>query len=112
MRVLGLAVLVWLAACRPALMFVPAKLPQATVGKPYQARIEVRGGETPVGNIWAGSMPPGLVLTYDRDRRDGIGWIHGTPTVAGRSTITVEAWCYGTNWTGQTGAHEYELVVR
>jgi hypothetical protein len=45
--------IVLLAACRPALSFAPDRLPDATVGQPYHATIEVSGGETPVGNISA-----------------------------------------------------------
>jgi hypothetical protein len=101
-----------LAACgQPALTFAPAKLPDATVGQPYHATIEVSGGETPVGNISAAPLPPGLTLSYD-ESRDGIASIDGTPTTAGRTSITVDAWCYGTNRAGQTGKRVYELVVR
>jgi hypothetical protein len=103
--------IVLLAACRPALSFAPDRLPDATVGQPYHATIEVSGGETPVGNISATPLPPGLTLAYDRDRRDGTASIDGTPTTAGRTSITVDAWCYGTNRAGQTGKRVYELVV-
>ncbi|TMQ06764.1 MAG: hypothetical protein E6J90_05040 [Deltaproteobacteria bacterium] len=102
--------IVLLAACRPALSFVPDKLPDATVGQPYHATIEVSGGETPVGNISAAPLPSGLTLAYDRSR-NGIASIDGTPTTAGRTSITVDAWCYGTNRAGQTGRHVYELFV-
>jgi hypothetical protein len=102
--------IVLLAACgRAALTFAPARLPDATVGQPYHATIEVSGGETPVGNI-AAALPPGLTLAYDKSH-DGIASIDGTPTTAGRVSITVDAWCYGTNRAGQTGKHVYELVV-
>jgi hypothetical protein len=103
--------IVLLAACgRPALTFAPTTLPAATVGQPYHATIEISGGETPVGNISAASLPPRLALAYDKSR-DGNASIDGTPTTAGRTSITVEAWCYGTNRAGQTGKHVYELVV-
>jgi len=103
--------IVLLAACgRSALTFAPEKLPDATVGQPYHATIEVSGGETPVGNISAAPLPPGLTLAYDRSH-NGIASIDGTPTIAGRTSITVDAWCYGTNRPGQTGKHLYELVV-
>jgi hypothetical protein len=49
-----------LAACgRPVLTFMPDRLPEATVGQPYHATIEVSGGETPVGNISAAPCLPG-----------------------------------------------------
>jgi hypothetical protein len=103
--------IVLLAACgRPALTFAPHNLPDATVGQPYHATIEVSGGETPVGNVSAAPLPPGLTLAYDKSR-DGHASIDGTPTTAGRTSITVDAWCYGTNRVGQTGKHVYELVV-
>ena len=104
--------LVMLAACRPALTFVPDRLPDATVGQPYHASIEVGGGETPVGNIYATTpMPPGLTIHYDRDARSGTAVIDGTPTATGNAKFTIEAWCYGTNRAGQTGSHDFELVV-
>lgn len=104
--------IVLLAACgRPALTFAPEKLRDATVGQPYHATIEISGGETPVGDISAVPLPPGLTLTYDKKRDDGIASLDGTPTVAGRTSFTVDAWCYGTNRPGQTGKHVYELVV-
>jgi hypothetical protein len=102
--------IVLLAACRPALTFAPDRLPDATVGQPYHATIEVSGGKTPVGSISAAPLPPGLTLSYDK-RGDEIASIDGTPTTAGRVSITVDAWCYGTNRGGQTGQHVYELVV-
>jgi hypothetical protein len=106
-----LASVVLLAACsQPALTFVPEKLPDATVGQPYHVVLEVSGGKTPVGNISAAPMPPGLVLTY-RQKYDDTASIDGTPTEAGRTSITVEAWCYGTNRSGQSGKRVYELVV-
>jgi hypothetical protein len=106
-----LASLVLLAACsQPALTFAPEKLPDATVGQPYHVVIEVSGGKTPVANISAAPLPPGLTLTY-ANKHDETASIDGTPTEAGRTSITVEAWCYGTNRRGQTGKRVYELVV-
>jgi hypothetical protein len=103
--------IVLLAACgRPALLFAPNKLPDATVGQPCHATIEVSGGETPVGNLSAAPLPPGVTLAYD-ESRNGIAWIDGTPTTVGRTSTTVDAWCHGTNRVGQTGKHVYELVV-
>ena len=102
---------VLLAACsQPALTFAPDKLPDATVGQPYHVVIGVAGGTTPVGNISAAPLPSGLVLTYRR-KPDETASIDGTPTAAGRTSITVDAWCYGTNRVGQSGKRVYELVV-
>lgn len=101
-----------LAACgRPALTFAPDTLPEATVSQPYHATIQVSGGETPVGGISAAPLPPGLALAYDRSH-NGVASIDGTPTTAGRVAVTVNAWCFGTNQSGQTGRRTYELVVR
>ncbi len=102
-----------LMSCRASLSFGPDQLPEATVGQPYHVTITVQGGDTPVGGIYTETaLPPGLTLTYDKDRRDGTASIDGTPTVAGKTSVTVEAWCYGTNRSGQTGKQSYELVVR
>jgi hypothetical protein len=104
--------IILLAACgRPSLTFAPERLRDATVGQPYHATIKITGGETPVGGITALPLPPGLTLTYDERRDNGIASIDGTPTVAGRTSLTVDAWCYGTNTPGQTDKHVYELVV-
>lgn len=99
-----------LVACKPALRFVPDTLPGAMVGQPYHATIQISRNETPVGNISAAALPPGLTLTFDKAHE--IASLDGTPTAAGRTSITVEAWCYGTNFAGQTASHVYELVVR
>jgi hypothetical protein len=104
----------FLAACdwRPALSFAPTALPDATVGQPYSVEITVSGNQTPVGDLYpAGALPPGLSLPYDQDTHSSSATLSGTPTTAGTYQLTVSAWCLGTNISGQTGSHEYTLVV-
>jgi hypothetical protein len=111
----SLAILLSTSFCiltpRPALEFLPDKLPAAQVGQPYQVDILVSRNVTPVGNysISDGALPPGLQLVMDRTLR--IGRIKGTPTQAGTYKITVSVWCLGTNVNGQTGEKQYTLVV-
>ena len=112
----GLLLAAALLACRggqrPALVFAPAELPEAQVGKAYAASISISGNVTPVGSMSVDSstLPTGLEFSFDETTRAAT--ISGTPTVSGTFKITVSAWCYGTNVSGQTGEHEYELVVR
>ncbi len=83
----GLVVLLSTTFCsltpRPALQFMPDKMPDATVGYPYNVEILVAGNVTPVGNYsistgrsrpdWISawmktSTPPGSpVLRFGRD---------------------------------------------
>ena len=96
---------------RPALEFLPDKLPVAQVGQPYQVDILITRKMTPVGSysITDGALPPGLHLVMDQNTR--IGRISGTPTQAGMVKFTVSVWCLGTNVNGQTGNKQYTLVV-
>jgi len=102
-------------ACRddvtPPLRFVPTELPEAQVGRPYQATITVVGNRTPVFRIEVvdGELPAGLALHYEPD--DNFAEINGIPSVPGESEFTILAACYGTNVTGQTGQQHYELSV-
>ena len=111
----GLAVLLSSTFCiltpRPALEFLPAQLPAARVGQPYQVDILVSRNVTPVGDysVSEGSLPRGLTLVMDQNLR--IGRISGTPTQAGTYKFTVSVWCLGTNVSGQTGDKQYTLVV-
>lgn len=111
----SLAILLSTSFCiltpRPALEFMPDKLPAARLGQPYQVDILVARNVTPVGNygIADGALPPGLQLTMDQTTR--IGRISGTPTQAGTYKFTVSVWCLGTNVNGQTGEKQYNLIV-
>ena len=96
---------------RPALSFAPEILPNGTVGQPYSAVIAITGNETPVGDIsTADALPPGLTLVYG-NRGDSSAQLIGTPTLAGSYPLTISAWCLGTNVSGQTGSHQYTVVV-
>lgn len=95
-----------------SLIFSPSELPEAQVGRPYQATITVSGNETPVFSIVIGSgeLPPGLLLAYQEN--DSTAIIEGTPEEAGEFRFTIQAYCYGTNVSGQTGEQRYELLVK
>jgi hypothetical protein len=113
----GLAVLLSTSFCiltsltRPALQFLPDKLPDARVGQPYKVDILIAKNVTPVDNysISAGALPPGLELVVDTQLRTAK--IAGTPNQAGTFEFTVSVWCLGTNVSGQTGDKQYTLVV-
>ena len=111
----SLAILLSTSFCiltpRPALEFLPDKLPVAQVGQPYQVDILVARNMTPVGSysISDGALPPGLQMVMGRTLR--IGRISGTPTQAGMVKFSVSVWCLGTNINGQTGDKQYTLVV-
>ena len=118
----GLALLIGLALvalvalgctnARPALVFAPDELPPASVGTPYQADISIDRNETPVGgaSVAPGTLPDGLTLELLPGQVDVVR-IAGTPTTAGTYPITVSVWCFGTNVNGQTGEHEYRIIV-
>jgi hypothetical protein len=112
--VLALALVV-LAGCgkdrRPALQFTPDALPDGQVGQPYHVEIGVGGHHTPVGGMGAAGLPPGLVFTfYQRAAYPAV--LEGVPTQPGTYVLKVDAWCYGTNVSGQTGGREYRIVIR
>jgi len=111
----GLAVFLSTTFCiitpRPALQFLPEKLPDARVGQSFKVEIVISGNVTPVGNysISAGALPPGLDLIWDEQNRTGK--LTGIPAQAGTYQFTVSVWCLGTNVGGQTGDKRYSLVV-
>jgi hypothetical protein len=96
---------------RPALQFLPEKMPDAKVGSLYKVELVITGNVTPVGNysISIGALPPGLELIIDEQLHTAR--IGGTPTQSGSYQFTVSVWCYGTNVSGQTGEKQYTLVV-
>jgi len=102
------------AACRrdnrPALLFLPTELPEAQVGEAFQVTIAVSQNQTPVDNIYmsGGSLPAGLEFT---NAGNDTAEIHGLPQESGTFEFTIEAWCLGTNISGQTGAKNYTLIV-
>ncbi|HEY5138028.1 MAG TPA: putative Ig domain-containing protein [Methylococcales bacterium] len=96
---------------RPALQFLPDKMPDAKVGSLYIVEFVITGNVTPVGNysISAGALPPGLELIMEEQLHTAR--ISGTPTQSGSYNFIVSVWCYGTNVSGQTGDKQYTLVV-
>ena len=112
---LATALATTLVACtvRPALTFSPEALPDGAVGQPYSVAISIGANQTPVGDIYAeGALPPGLALPFDRNAPSSTATLSGTPTEAGTYQLTISAWCLGTNVSGQTGSHQYTIVVR
>ena len=111
----GLLVLLSTTFClvtpRPALSFLPDKMPDAQVRVPYKVDILITGNTTPAGNysISDGTLPPGLELVMDEQLHTA--WISGTPSQAGTFEFTISVWCYGTNVSGQTGDKQYMLLV-
>ena len=104
-------------ACRggggPAVLaFSPDQLPPATAGQPYQVLITVSQNTTPVFQMSVGQadLPPGLSFAFIRNQN--AAEISGTPQRAGTYHFTVSAYCFGTNVSGQTGHHDYQLVVQ
>jgi hypothetical protein len=97
---------------KPALSFSPASLPQAYVGKAYQVNINISQNSTPVGSLTVekGNLPPGLTLQFNKGTDSGV--ITGTPTEAGSFKFTLNVWCMGTNSPGQTGSHDYTILVK
>jgi len=98
---------------RPPLQFSPATLPDAQVGSSYAATITVSQAVTPVGgaSVQDGALPAGLNLVLAKEPINTIQ-ISGTPTVAGTFSFTIDAWCYGTQVSGQTATPGYTLVVK
>ena len=111
----------WLAAAlvgcggggRAALAFQPGQLPTGIVGVDYAETVTVTQNETPVGDIYvaSGSLPPGLELDFERGGTNSTAQITGTPTAAGSYEFTDQAWCLGTNVSGQTGKKTYKIEI-
>jgi hypothetical protein len=104
-------------ACRgaggpPALVFSPDQLPPASAGQPYSAIITVTSNVSPVSQMSVGlaDLPPGLNFTFIRSQN--AAEISGTPRRSGSYKFTISAWCFGTNVSGQSGHHDYQLVVQ
>jgi hypothetical protein len=97
---------------RPPLVFSPRELPEAQVGRAYEATIAVSGNETPVFLISVESeeLPPGLTLEYEENASTAA--VIGVPERAGEYEFTVHASCYGTSVSGQTGEQRYRLLVK
>jgi hypothetical protein len=115
-RLLPLAlvfIVVLACTCTSApLAFSPTELPEATVGQPYEVTITISGNHTPVFLISVDNveLPPGLTLQHEHNA--STAQIRGVPEQAGEFEFTVNATCYGTNVSGQTGEHRYRLLVK
>jgi hypothetical protein len=97
---------------QPALVFSPDQLPSAALGQPYSAIIIITQNVTPVGqmSVARAELPPGLTFIFQKGQ--SAGEIKGVPSQAGTFKFTVSAWCFGTNISGQSGHHDYQLVVQ
>ncbi len=102
----------WEESERGPLKFDPPSLPNAEVGIPYEAQIEITENVTPVGEFIVDpeTLPPGLELLIVDDLED-TARITGVPEKAGTYTFTINVWCYGTMVSGQMGSKEYTIVV-
>ena len=90
------------APATPSLAITSKKLPTATVGRPYAARLTATGGTRPVR--WtraAGALPAGVRLRSD-------GRLTGTPSAAGRRDVTVRA----IDAKGRAVSRRYAILVR
>ena len=111
----ALALVLATLACRgggsSTLAFSPDQLPDATAGHIFSATITITQNATPVGQMTVapGDLPPGLSFTFLKGQDSAL--LSGTPLHAGTYKFTVSAWCFGTNTAGQTGHHDYQLVV-
>ena len=95
----GLVVALAVCGCAPKLRLDPERLPPARVGQSYHAIVTVREHRTPVGGVSASSLPAGLSLSHASF--DETFAITGVPTLAGDFDVTIDGWCYGTNFAGQ-----------
>lgn len=100
--------------CSTPLQFVPNQLPEGKLGQAYNAEILIQQEKTPVGeiSIKTGQLPKGLNFSYHKEKRENFAVIQGTPEERGTFPITLNAWCYGTNFAGQQGEQSYELLIK
>lgn len=115
--VVGASILIFLAiiSCQilhtPYLGFVPNAMPKGQVGVYYFAIIKITNNKTPAGefSISMGSLPRGLTL--QRLTGQDAVLISGTPQETGAFHFVLNVWCYGTNYSGQTGTKDYVISV-
>ena len=78
------------------LEIVTKSLPEATIGEPYSAQLEINSTLPYIWERWGGSLPTGLFLSPK-------GEIHGTPQYAGEYNFQLRARnIYGTSVYSQT----------
>ena len=95
---------------RPAkpLKLTPARLKAATATKAYSLTLTASAGEGPYRFTETGSLPEGLSWNLAGETEGSIE-LHGTPTRAGTSTVTVEA--SDSSDPARTVRREYTLTV-
>ena len=95
----------------PSIGFVPNAMPNAKVGAFYYVIIRITNNRTPAGefSISQGSLPRGLNLQR-LSGQDAV-LISGTPQEFGAFHFVLNVWCYGTNYSGQTGTKDYVVPV-
>lgn len=99
-------------AIRPEPVLLPDNLPAATVGVPYNVRLEVINTSTPVRGIYVSdtyALPEGLWV--EQQDHDVQGRITGTPLKAGTYEVRVSAGTYGTQCAGLRASRVYRLKV-
>jgi len=86
-------------------------MPNAKVGVFYYVIIKIANNRTPAGefSISMGSLPRGLTL--QRLTGQDAVLISGTPQEPGAFHFVLNVWCYGTNYSGQTGTKDYVIPV-
>lgn len=96
-------------AFRSAPEIQPGSLPDAHVGTPYTATINVTQHNAPVAGIGATGLPEGMELNHEN--RESHAELIGTPVRAGDYKIQVSAGTYGTMCAGQQAEREISLKV-
>lgn len=93
------------------LHFSPDQLPNGRVGEAYRVEIQPTNARTPIYDFWIPpeDLPEGLTFTWEKDMPAGI--LEGIPEKAGTFTLTVNAGCYATNISGQSGEITYTLEI-
>lgn len=99
-------------ALRPTPKILPASLPSATVGQPYNAHLKVIDIPSPVHGIYLSEefhLPEGLRVEHES--RDSHALITGTPTKAGSYEVHMSASTYNTQCVGLEANRIYTLEV-
>ncbi|WP_315808997.1 hypothetical protein [Pseudomonas sp. C9-3] len=97
-------------AFRSSLEIEPQTLPDAQVGVPYRAMINIAGTPGgPVAYIDVQLLPQGL--RFDYQDRQSHGQLVGTPQEAGSISVKVSAGTFGTMCAGKSVSRELTLHV-
>lgn len=90
----------------PTISLSPSTLPNGTVGVFYDQTITASGGVEPYSfAVTSGSLPPGLVLSFNGD--SALADLSGTPTTAGTFAFTITA----TDSDNCSGSQAYTVTI-